>query len=178
MLLSWIDDHKGTFINDSWFKTDSDSGFITYKTLVSERSFSDLEEYMKTASYSQINTVAVRILLSEKKKMIDWIRKMPLYYETKDQIFVHAGVDEEAEDMWKWGTPDETFMWKFPATTGPFLKTVIAGHVGTSRLAKDENYHDIYHDGKSHYFIDGSVYKDGKLLLLVYDETTGEYMQL
>ncbi len=31
---------------------------------------------------------------------------MPLYYETGEQIFVHAEVDEEAGEYWKWGTND------------------------------------------------------------------------
>lgn len=45
-------------------------------------------------------------------------------------------------------------------------------------MLNDRNYHDIYYDGESHYYIDGSVYKGGKLLLLAYDEKIGKYYQV
>lgn len=101
-------------------------------------------------------------------------------FETKNQIFVHAGVDEEAGEYWMWGTSDSTLLGKFPATTGRFYKTIIAGHVSTGNrdLADDRNYHDIYYDGESHYYIDESVYQGGKLLLLAYDEENGKYYQV
>lgn len=120
------------------------------------------------------------MLLSNHDKMIWWMQQMPSYYETDSQIFVHAGVDEEAGEDWMWGSSDDTFLWKFPATKGKFCKTVIAGHVGTGsrELANDREYHDIFYDGESHYYIDGSVYKGGKLLVLGYDEDTGKYYQV
>ena len=98
--------------------------------------------------------------------------------KTDHQILVHAGVDEEAGEYWKWGTGDEVYLWKRPTTFGRFEKTVIAGHVGTGDLARDRSFHIIYHDGESHYYIDGSVYKHGKLLLLGYDESEDKYYQI
>ena len=97
-----------------------------------------------------------------------------------EQIFVHAGVDEEAGEYWMWGTSDSILLGKFPATKGKFYKTIIAGHVGTGTrdLADDRNYHDVFYDGESHCYIDGSVYKGGKLLLLAYDEENGKYYQV
>ena len=91
-----------------------------------------------------------------------------------------AGVDEEAGEYWMWGTSDSILLGKFPATKGKFYKTIIAGHVGTGTrdLADDRNYHDVFYDGESHYYIDGSVYKGGKLLLLAYDEENGKYYQV
>ena len=79
-----------------------------------------------------------------------------------------------------WGASDNTLLGKFPATKGKFYKTIIAGHVGTcSRdLAANRSYHDVYYDGESHYYIDGSVYKGGKLLLLAYDEEKEKYYQV
>lgn len=38
--------------------------------------------------------------------------------------------------------------------------------------------HDVYYDGESHYYIDGSVYNGGKLLLLAYDEENEKYYQV
>ena len=45
-------------------------------------------------------------------------------------------------------------------------------------LANDRHFHDIFYDGESHYYIDGSVYKHGKLLLLGCDEKNNRYYQI
>lgn len=120
------------------------------------------------------------MLLTNYDKLLCWMQNLPLYYETDSQIFVHAGVDEDAGEYWMWGASDDIFLWKFPATKGKFYKTVIAGHVGTGAqaLADDQDYHDIFYDGESHYYIDGSVYMNGKLLLLGYDEDNDKYYQV
>ena len=61
----------------------------------------------------------------------------------------------------------------------PHLEPPLVGVVATTwDLADDRNYHDVYFDGESHYYIDGSVYKGGKLLLLAYDEENGKYYQV
>ena len=78
-----------------------------------------------------INREAVQMILSNHEKLIWWIQQMPLYFESESQIFVHAGVDEEAGEYWMWGTSDSILLGKFPATKGKFYKTIIAGHVGT-----------------------------------------------
>jgi len=79
-----------------------------------------------------------------------------------------------------WGISENILLGKFPATKGKFYKTIIAGHVGTGTrdLANDRNYHNVYYDGESHYYIDGSVYKGGKLILLAYDECEDKYYQI
>lgn len=103
---------------------------------------------------------------------------MKIFYETETQIFVHAGVDEETGEYWKSGTGEDTFLWKYPASVGEFCKTIIAGHVGTGSIAGENSFHDIYYDGASHYYIDGSIYKHSKLPLLVYDSSCGRYYQI
>lgn len=70
---------------------------------------------------------------------------------------MHAGVDEDAEDLWRHGTDDLTFCWKFPPTFGPFLKDIVAGHVATSKMHGDCDEHDAFWDGQSHYYLDGST---------------------
>ncbi len=45
-------------------------------------------------------------------RYISWMRKLRRYYVEGNTIFVHAGVDEEAEDMWKWGTDKYTMVEK------------------------------------------------------------------
>lgn len=111
-------------------------------------------------------------------RYIEWMRKLPLYHVIDNTIFCHAGVDEEAGELWKWGTNDYTFIEKYPAQTGKFYMDIVAGHVGTSIIAKNKSYHDIFYDGESHYFIDGSAYRSKKLLVLMLDTENGKYYRI
>ncbi len=185
MLLEWIDEFKKPVTSmmeamayDSWLKTDSEHGYNAFKTLVTDEQFEHIRETERKSSFAALNHEAVNMVIETNGEIINWIRSMESFYETDTQIFVHAGVDEEAGEYWKWGTDDNIFLWKFPASLGRFCKTVIAGHVGTGSIARDSSFHDIFHDGISHYYIDGSVYKHGKLLLLGYDEGTEKYYQV
>lgn len=96
----------------------------------------------------------------ESEKYIKWFKSLPRYYVLNDNIFVHAGIDEEAGELWELGTTDETFTMKYPASLGPIKdlnKRVVAGHIGTSSISKNSLYHGIFYDGYSHYYIDGDV---------------------
>lgn len=88
-----------------------------------------------------------------------WMRNLPRYYSEGNTIFVHAGIDGEAEDLWEWGTDDYTFTEKYPAQIGRFYNDmkIIAGHIGTAEISGDPRFHDIYFDGESRYYIDGTV---------------------
>lgn len=111
----------------------------------------------------------------EKDPAFAWMRKLPYVYETDTQIFVHAGVDEDAGEWWKWGTSDDFLCMKFPWTTGQFLKDVIAGHTGTHTISGDPDFHDVYWDGESHYFLDGSVHLSHRIPVLKYDVDKKRY---
>ena len=108
-------------------------------------------------------------------ELIKWLKKLPYYYESDQQIWVHAGIDEEAEEFWESGTSEEIFVSKFPATFGKFFKDIIAGHISTSVLAKDKDFHSVYWDGKSHLFLDGETNVSGVIPLLKYDTVTRKY---
>ena len=105
---------------------------------------------------------------------LGWMSNLPLYYQVGNAIFVHAGIDEEtAEDgYWEWGTDEQTFTNKFPADTGKienFDMKIVAGHVGTNILSGNPHYHDIFFDGGSHYYIDGTVQESGEIPVIMYD---------
>lgn len=117
----------------------------------------------------------------EDDKYIQWIENLPRYYTEGKTIFVHAGIDEDAGDLWEWGTGDEMFVGKFPAETGKIEgldMKVVAGHVGTSEISGDPRYHDIYYDGESHYYIDGTVLSSGMIPVLMVDTETGNYYRV
>lgn len=119
-------------------------------------------------------------LVQNHGELLKWYKKLPLYYKTNSQIFVHAGVDEEAGDWWETGTSDEMFIEKYPATKGNFYMDIISGHVSTSTASENKKMHDIYYDGESHFFIDGvdsypmSTWDDDRIIpVLVCDEKHG-----
>lgn len=106
-------------------------------------------------------------------EIIDWINNLPYYYETKDQIYVHAGVDEEVGEYWKVVDNDSYFCNKYPYSIGTFHKDIIAGHISALEIASIENEcienGDIYYDGKSHYYIDGDTEHTNLIPMLMYD---------
>lgn len=70
---------------------------------------------------------------------------------------------------------------KYPAETGkiPDLDMkVVASHVGTSEITGDSRFHNIYFDGESHYYIDGTVLDSGVILVLMVDMEKDEYYQV
>lgn len=107
--------------------------------------------------------------------LINWLKGLPFYYETDTQIFVHAGIDEEAEEFWKWGSEDYYFCSKYPHTTGTFLKVIIAGHISTSEISGNANYHKVYWDKQSHFYIDGDTRVSKTIPVLKYDTALGKY---
>ncbi|MBA9086889.1 hypothetical protein FHR92_003369 [Fontibacillus solani] len=66
-------------------------------------------------------------------------------------------------------------MSKFPATYGKFHKDIIADHISTSSLAKDNKFHNVYWDGKSHFYIDGETNVSGVIPVLKYNTSTSKY---
>lgn len=114
----------------------------------------------------------------EEDYYIEWMKDLPRYYATERQIFCHAGIDEEAEDMWEWGTDDFTYTEKFPAETGEFYMDIIAGHIGTAVISGDRGFHDIYYDGASHYYIDGTVLDSGIIPVLMVDVENNKYYRV
>lgn len=115
------------------------------------------------------------------EKYISWMENLPRYYSEGNTIFVHAGIDETAGDLWEWGTSDEMFTGKFPAETGKIKNLdmkVVAGHVGTVEIAGNPHFHDIYYDGASHYYIDGTVLDSGYIPVLLVDTEEDKYYRV
>lgn len=115
------------------------------------------------------------------EKYMHWLRHLKYHYEAGNTIFVHAGIDEEAGDLWKVGTPDYIFVEKFPASKGwieDLDMTVVAGHIGTASIAGDSDFHGIYYDGASHYYIDGSTKESHHVNILMVDTDVDEYYEV
>lgn len=107
-------------------------------------------------------------------ELLNWLRNCPLYYETTDQIMVHAGVTifEESEIYWKDTTTIDDFLMQFPADlSGYSHKTIIAGHIGTNIVSNIRDFHYCYGYGKR-VFIDATVQSSRRINLLKYDKKT------
>ena len=98
---------------------------------------------------------------TEFEKHISLIREMDYYYETKDFIFVHAGVRPDTPVQ---KTEPHTFVWIrelfYEKYSGD--KTVIFGHTPTSVIRQEKN-HDIYFGENNIIGIDGAATYGGQL---------------
>lgn len=183
MLLSFVksDFTKSGDLLDSaeWLETDKD--FLTVKSFISfdiDKAIGEINDKDKIDLYSKLAAKVQDGIKTNHRGLIAWLGSLPYYYETAKQIFVHAGIDEESGEFWKYGTPDEFFVSKYPPVTGGFIKDIIAGHTATSLLAHSKNFHGIFYDKKSHYYIDGSVNIGGKLPILKFDTKSNLYSQI
>lgn len=167
----WLTDWAWSTDDDDTSWLDADLGQVTTRSLVPESVFPLLPWDNHGAT---LNRLVKEAVLSEHHGVLAWLRRQPLVYETETQIFVHAGVDELAGAFWRAATPEYWFTDKYPASTGSFVKTIVAGHVRTAALHQDGS-HGVFHDGKSHYYIDAAVEVTGQLNVLCYDCERDEY---
>lgn len=109
---------------------------------------------------------------------LNWMASLPRYFVTENQIFVHAGVDEETGHMWEVATDESVFTAKYPAQTGRFYKKIIAGHIATEIICGNPGYNDIYYDGESHYYLDGNVLEYGSIPVIMVDTDQNKYYRV
>ncbi len=112
------------------------------------------------------------------KELVSWIKSLPFYYETENQIYVHAGIEEmeSCNDYWKECTDEQTFLMKHTFSSDDFYKDIISGHASSAVVANDDTYlGKIYKCGNSHYYIDGNVLVSKQIPVLVYDVTINKY---
>jgi serine/threonine protein phosphatase 1 len=122
-----------------------------------------------------LEDITNKVVTFDDGALIKWLMALPYYYETDTQIYVHAGIDEEAGEYWKWGSEDYYFCCKYPHTIGKFYKDIIAGHIGTCTIANEEDYHSVFWDGQSHFYIDGTTEISKIIPLLKYDTDKKRY---
>ena len=169
--IDWLEDE----IEIAYFQ--ADKNLETLKTFLNNNQIGIIANYLKNGkSIFEINSIIKEYVKANYPELIKWVKNLPSYYETENQIFVHAGIDEEAGEYWKLATENYYFTEKYPATTGKFYKDIVAGHIATSSLANNMNFHEIYFDGENHYYLDSTVQISKKLNLLIYDTETNKYV--
>ena len=106
MFLEWLDtyggpqagqpDADGMIPWSDWLRTDPD--YDAFRSFVTEEQWEFFQKITRTVSENTLNIEAVRMVLSTNAELMGWLRKLPYFYETELQIFVYAGIDEEAGD--------------------------------------------------------------------------------
>lgn len=126
-------------------------------------------------------------VMKEYPELLEWLKNMPRYYETKNYIFTHGAIDLNCEDWHKphccrgnltdWDAldfDDGTFITKINNTG----KKIVVGHFGTSHLRKmwnindNKNEHDILMTDDDKIFIDSTIALTKKLNVLVIEDET------
>lgn len=175
MFLEYIDEADDPNFARGWML--ADSNMATTKSLLGPEDFKHAKHLVSLRKFEDAYAFVVESITSRHADIVAWVRALPYYYESPfKQVFVHAGIDEEAGDLWKIGTPQEWFTEMPPEYAGQkFYLDVISGHITTETVSAIPNYRGIWHDGASHYYIDGNVTKYGELAILEYDSATGAY---
>lgn len=161
-------------IGDEWLS--EDRGYRTTRTFLTNEQMEELKNLDNRERSLSFMRDTIR---HNHRELLQWVNNLPLYYETKTQIYVHAGVDEDIpEEEIEWctlGTGEWTFLGKYPPSRGKFFKDIIAGHVAAKRVARNKSFKGVYFDGASHFYIDGSGGDRTSLLCLAYDEDDKKY---
>ena len=174
MLLEYCDMASDPDFARGWILADRE--LATAKSFLGKGVFKEVLHMLKLRRFEDAYRLTVAQMKAEHADVLSWIRGLPYYYETPTQVFVHAGIDEDAGDLWQIGTPEEFFTAMAPDYLGKrFDLDVIAGHITTDVVSGIPGYQDIYYDGASHYYIDGCAVKNGRVLILQYNEKTGKY---
>ena len=161
---------------DDWLSRDKN--MTTSRTFLTEEQIAECRKKLLTGGRDAFYGYMRRCIRDNYGSLLEWTDALPLYFETETQIFVHAGVDEEAGELWAAATDEELFTNKYPAQLGAFRKDIIAGHIGTAQISGDAKFHGIFYDRMSHYYIDSTVQRSGFLNVLAYSEISGKYYSL
>ncbi|WP_300381093.1 metallophosphoesterase [Clostridium sp.] len=168
-------ENKFILLGDYLDRKNIGTEILTYIKNIQDTYKNQIIVLMGNHEFMFLEDIQTGAIAFDDKNIIDWLKSLPFYYETDIQIFVHAGIDEETGEYWKWGTENHSFCSKYPHTIGKFYKDIIAGHIFTSEITRDENYHKVYWDKKNHFYIDGETEKSKFIPLLKYDTITKRY---
>lgn len=186
-LLDWLEEyadvnrHIGSveqYRSREWLTSDADGDYETLHSFLKEEHFQEFLEKEAHLSEDSRNAEAVRLMFEDAGDLITWMRHFPYFYETERQILVHAGIAEWGEKDWLCVTSRELMVGKRTVSRGAFHKDVIAGHISTAKISGNRTYDGIWHDGQSHYYLDGTTWRSGKIPVLEYDSETGKYREI
>lgn len=133
---------------------------------------------MAGADKASFARLARDALVAAARDELAWIASLPLMERIDDVVFVHAGVDEDAGEFWRLASDEDMLTRKWPASVGDFLVTIVAGHVGAAEVAGDAGFCGVFHDGASHFYLDGSVERTHTIPILVWQRDDDAFASL
>lgn len=149
--------HESMFIE--WFENNSYKITNEYPHKETIKSFAGKKRYEKMTPKESMEYV-----LTNNKEEFNFIKSFPLYYETEDLIFIHAGINLDIKD---WKKDEKYMLWEkfdFIFTEKSPHKRVFFGHTPTNFIHNDNNNHDIWVSKDSmRIAIDGRVSTGGQL---------------
>lgn len=124
---------------------------------------------MNTLTYAEWAECTRKDINNEYPELLEWLKNLPWYYETKNYIFVHGGIDTKAKD-WRYpkveyfgrtdwdalSWDDGSFLGKKVTNTN---KTIVCGHFSTKALRERYTIADNPDD------LDDILYYDNKIFL-------------
>ena len=102
----------------------ADSNLATAKSFLGKDEFSQVKRLLARRRFEEAYRFVVDCMKANHADVLAWIRKLPYYHETPHkQVFVHAGIDEDAGDLWRIGTFEEAFTTMQPEFVGAEIRT-------------------------------------------------------
>lgn len=131
---------------------------------------------IQTFLEKDISNIEVKELAADVKNNYPWLipflESLPLTYEWKDYVFVHAGVNLQKKD-WR-DSSNRDYVWireGFYDQPNHTDKTFVFGHTVTAMLYEDNQNTDLWIDDDGKIGIDGGAVYGGVLHGIVLDET-------
>lgn len=131
--------------------------------------YSYLDEKLETFGFNDYLSMKKNFQDNYKEHMA-FIKKLPLYFEDEEHIFVHAGIHPDYAKAWQY-QPTRHFMWvreRFYQSSNLTGKTIVFGHTPVRYIHGSD---DIWfrHDKIG---VDGGCFSGGQLNCLIID---GQY---
>lgn len=175
-LVDWLD---GKIEHFEW--SPLDHHLYTIRSFFDEDEFDEITNRAIRENFTgdDLYRKYANLIVENHSTLINWLKRKCLsekYYETEEQIFVHAGINEDHGEMWKIVTEDYVFTEKFPAEVGYFYKDIVAGHVSSAIVSGNDEYlGKVFWDQINHFYIDGDTPVSRQIPLLKYDTETKVY---
>lgn len=152
----------------SWFYANDDISTLYYSDFVLTT--------LRSFGYNVIREKDANLIKGNFKEhylnMVDYLNKLPLYYDTKNALFVHAGIDLEASELSD--MDNDFFLWarnEFIFNAKKPKKRIYFGHTPTYRLHNDINKNGIWISECGFKIgIDGGCFKSGRLNGLIVND--------
>ncbi|OQO71549.1 serine/threonine protein phosphatase [Enterococcus villorum] len=130
-----------------------------------------IESLLHTGATEEYSPTEIAMMIrSRYSELIDFLCERPLYYEWKNYIFVHAGVDLSKKD-WHQTSPHD-FIWireAFHEGENQTGKTIVFGHTITPMLHGDMETTDLWKKDQK-IGIDGGAVFGGSMHGVIFNE--------